>query len=65
MRHSESKFMQEESIVRSGEVGSLQEGTRVGELRLRKRRSKFVRDSVCEGLPEVRGPQFINFNLNY
>ena len=41
VRHSESK-----AIIRSGEVGSLREETRVGELRLRTRRSAFVSDSV-------------------
>ena len=46
VRHSESKAMWEEAIVRLGEVESLREGTRVGESRLRRRRSEFVRDSV-------------------
>ena len=46
MRHSESKAMWEEAIVMSGEVWSPRDGTRVGESRLRRRRSEFVRDSV-------------------
>ena len=43
MRHSESKAMWEEAIVRSGEIGSLREGRRVGESRL-SRKSEFVSD---------------------
>ena len=46
MHYFESKAMWEEVIVRSGEVESLREGTWVGESRLRRRRSEFVRDSV-------------------
>ena len=44
--HSESKAMWEDAIVRSGEVRSLREGTRVGESRLSRRRSELVKDSV-------------------
>ena len=46
MRYSLSKAMPEVTIIMSVEVGSSREGTRVGELRLRRRRSEFVRDSV-------------------
>ena len=46
--HSESKVMWEEAIVRSGDVGFLRDGRRVGESRLRRRRSEFVRDSVIK-----------------
>ena len=46
VRHSESKALWEDAIVRSGEIGFLQEGTPVGESRLRRRRSEFVRDTV-------------------
>ena len=46
VRHFEYKAMGEEAIVRSAEVGSLQEATRVGESRLRRRWSELVRDSV-------------------
>ena len=42
VRCSESKAMWKEAIVRSGEVGSLREGRRVGESRLKRRRSEFV-----------------------
>ena len=46
VHYSESKVMWEEAIVRSGEVRSLREETRVEKSRLRRRRSEFVRDSV-------------------
>ena len=49
-------------VGRGGVPARGDEGRRI---EVEERRSKFVRDSVCEGLPEVRGPQFINFNLNY
>ena len=48
VRHSEFKAMWEEAIVRSGELGSMQEGRRVGESRLRRKRCEFVRDSVLK-----------------
>ena len=48
VRHSECKAMLEEAIVRSGEVRSLREGTRVGKSRLRRRRSEFMRDSMIK-----------------
>ena len=57
VRHSVSKAMWEEAIVRSGEVESLREGTRVGESRLRRRRSEFVREFVSHDdvvITEVR-----------
>ena len=44
--HSESKAMWEEAIVMSGGVGSPREGTWVGESRLRRWMSKFVKESV-------------------
>ena len=44
--HSESKAMLEEAIVRSGEMGSLREETRIAESGLRRRRSELVRDFV-------------------
>ena len=34
--------------MRSGEIGSLRKGGRVGESRLRRRRLEFVRDSVMK-----------------
>ena len=46
VRHSESKAIWEEVIVRSGDLGSLQEGRRVEESRLRRKRSELVRDSA-------------------
>ena len=56
VRHSVSKAMWEEAIVRSGEVESLREGTRVGESRLRRRRSEFVShdDVITEVRKEVK-----------
>ena len=46
VRHSESKAMREEAIVRSKEEGSLREDAVIGESRLMGRRLEFVRDSV-------------------
>ena len=46
VRHSVSKAMWQEAIVMSGEVRSLRDGTRVRDLRLKRRRSEFVRDSA-------------------
>ena len=51
VRHSEFIAMWEEAIVRSGEIGSLREGKRLGDSRFRQRRSQFVRDYVISVLP--------------
>ena len=47
VHHSEFKAMSEEAIVMSGEVGSPREGTRVGESRLRRRKSEFY-EGFCD-----------------
>ena len=57
VRHSESKVMWEEVIMRSGEAGSLLQGRWVGESRLKRKRLEFVRDSVINPLP----PQVLMF----
>ena len=52
VRHSEYNAMWENDIVRSGEVGSLREGPRVGESSLRRRkRSEFMKYFVIKVPP--------------
>ena len=46
VRHSKSMAMWKEAIVRSEEVRFLRKGKRVGESRLKRRRSELVIDSV-------------------